>query len=73
MSEVKDLENKTLSQAEPVLPDTAEKAVTSSHWVKGKWENMTRLEYRRYWCELTLTVVNIPWLQGSSANIRFLY
>lgn len=27
MSEVKDLENEALSQAEPVLPDTAEKTV----------------------------------------------
>ncbi|HIZ22995.1 MAG TPA: helix-turn-helix transcriptional regulator, partial [Candidatus Blautia faecigallinarum] len=23
-----------------------------------KWENMTPLEYRRYWCEPTLTVVD---------------
>ena len=47
MSEVKDLENKTLSQAEPVLPDTAEKAVPSSQGVKGKWKNMPRKKRHR--------------------------
>ena len=47
MSEVKDLENKTLSQAEPVLPDTAEKAVPTSQGVKGKWKNMPRQKRRR--------------------------
>ena len=47
MSEVKDLENETLSQAEPVLPDTAEKTVPTSQGVKGKWKNMPRQKRRR--------------------------
>ena len=47
MSEVKDLENKTLSQAEPVLPDTAEKTVPTSQGVKGKWKNMPRKKRHR--------------------------
>ena len=47
MSEVKDLENKTLSQAEPVLPDTAEKTVPASEGKKGKWKTMPRQKRRR--------------------------
>lgn len=47
MSEVKDLENKTLSQAEPVLPDTAEKTVPASEGKKGKWKMMPRQKRRR--------------------------
>lgn len=47
MSEVKDLENKTLSQAEPVLPDTAEKTVPASEGKMGKWKAMPRQKRRR--------------------------
>lgn len=47
MSEVKDLENEALSQAEPVLPDTAEKTVPTSQGVKGKWKNMPRKKRHR--------------------------
>lgn len=47
MSEVKDLENKTLSQAEPVLPDTAEKTVPASEGKMGKWKTMPRQKRRR--------------------------
>lgn len=47
MSEVKDLENEALSQAEPVLPDTAEKTVPTSQGVKGKWKNTPRKKRHR--------------------------
>ena len=47
MSEVKDLENKTLSQAEPVLTDTAEKAAPAPQGEKGGWKNMPRKKRRR--------------------------
>lgn len=47
MSEVKDLENKTLSQAEPVLTDTAEKSAPASQGGKSGWKNMPRQKRRR--------------------------
>ena len=64
MSEVKDLENKTLSQAEPVLPDTAEKTVPASEGKKGKWKTMPRQKRRRIIRRVIVLVVVLAVVVG---------